>query len=120
MRVLIKFLTLFVLTFCYANAIHASEQDNCVYFAEKISNTHRIDQMITTDEGVFLLVDDQWIGAEGVLAMPDSVLLLEDGKWVSIGEVMNCDTYKTWKCRVCGYINPQGVTRCLNYKNHPK
>lgn len=116
MHIQIKFLTLFVLAFCYTDMICGTEQ----YNLEKTFNSCQIDQVISTEEGVFLLVDNLWIGAEGVLTMPGSFLLLKDGRWLSIAEVVNCDSYKTWKCRICGYINPQGVTRCLNEKNHPK
>ncbi len=100
--------------FCYVNVSFASGQS-----VEKFNN-HQINQIITNDEGVFLLVGDLWIEAEGLLTMPGNCLLLEGGKWVSINEVMDCDTYKTWVCRICGWVNPQGITRCRNYQNHPK
>lgn len=93
--------------------IQAQEFDNS-------ENVYQIDQIITSNEGLFLNINDTWIGAEGILAMPGNFMLLENGKWVSLEEVMNCDSYRTWRCRVCGYINPQGIIRCLNYKNHPK
>lgn len=76
--------------FCCRDMVQASAQE----MSEKFNNYH-VDQVISTDEGVFLLVADQWIGAEGVLAMPNSFLLLENGQWVALEEVLNCDTYKT-------------------------
>ncbi len=115
MRGLYKFMFLLVLAFCHMPMANAIEQG----IPEQFDN-YKINQVMTTEEGVFLLVDDLWIGAEGILAMPGNVLLLENGKWVSISEVIAGDTYYTWRCRVCGYVNPQGTTKCLNYRNHPK
>lgn len=114
MRSTSKFLMVLVLAFCYINLVHSTEQDN-----PETLNNYQVDQIVTTEEGVFLLVDNIWLGTEGVLAMPGSFLVLNNGQWVAIRDVMNCDSY-TWRCRICGYVNPQGVTRCLNYKNHPK
>lgn len=114
MQFLNKFLILLGLIFC-TNACYASEQ----VVTEKPVN-YQIDQVVTTEEGIFLHVDDRWIAAEGVLAMPGSFLLLENGTWISLEKVINCDTYRTWRCRICGYVNPQGITTCLNSKNHPK
>jgi hypothetical protein len=115
MRSIKSFLFLFSLMLCCKGMAQASVRE----MPEKFNN-YQVDQVISTDEGIFLLIDDRWIGAEGVLAMPNSFLLLENGQWVSLEEVFDCDTYKTWRCRVCGWVNPQGVTKCRNYENHPK
>lgn len=69
-----KFLVLFILMFCFREMVEASVEE----MSEKFNNYH-VDQVISTDEGIFLLVADQWIRAEGLLAMPNSFLLLENG-----------------------------------------
>ena len=85
------------------------------------------DQILLSDGGIFLLLQD----SDGALVKVLVPQVNHDGSGLFVlteyvlphlgdNEVMNCDTYKTWVCRICGRVNPQGITRCLNYENHPK
>lgn len=78
-----------------------------------------IEQIKTYDNELFLLIDGNWIAAQDIMTTSEGLFVSIDGTWMSLDEALG-DNYYTWKCRICGYVNPQGVSRCLNYKNHPK
>ena len=46
------------------------------------------------------------------------VFVLENEEWVPLNIAIKRDNYYVWKCHICGTYNPQGTTRCWNYKNH--
>jgi hypothetical protein len=78
----------------------------------------RIDQVVIDEQGVFLLIDGCWLGAEGMQATQEGILVLENGAWLPLQEAVRCDNYYVWKCRNCGYYNPQGVSKCLRCGKH--
>jgi len=80
----------------------------------------RIDQVVANEQGVFLLVNGCWLSSQAMQATSDEILVLENGEWIPLQEAVRCDSYHVWKCPICGTYNPQGVSRCRNYKNHPK
>jgi hypothetical protein len=79
-----------------------------------------IERIVANTEGVFLSVNGLWIRVEAVSATNEGVFVLQEGGWVSLSSAYQLDTYKTWRCGICGTINVQGVSQCSNAAYHPK
>lgn len=108
-------INIFLFVFFMGYAAQAYEQvENC--FDEQIPTIEKIEQMITNEQGVFLLVDGLWFGADALQATRDGILVLKDGTWRSLGDCFNCDSYKTWKCRHCKTYNGEGAKNCSGCK----
>jgi hypothetical protein len=100
-------------------SINAQAVDN-TYCYDQLFDNHRIDQVVIHEQGVFILVNGCWLSSQGMQATAEGILVMEDGEWLPLHEVIKCDNYHVWRCPICGTYNPQGTSRCRNYKNHPK
>jgi len=109
-------LCLFFLMLC---SVNMQAFDN-TYCCDQPFDSQNIDQVVVNEHGVFILVDGCWLSSQGMQITEVGIFILEDGNWMPLHEVVRCDNYYTWKCNICGACNPQGVSRCMNYKNHPK
>ncbi len=102
-----------MLNLCCLTAVHAFDGTNCWSGESRI---HRVDQIITNEQGVFLLVDGFWLGSQGMQAVPDGILVLENGEWMTLEEAVRGDNYYVWQCRACKAWNPQGTSKCCRCK----
>lgn len=115
MKVTNKFISLFTLILSMTsgvNTIQGSCRDNAATYQE----TCRIDRVIIHEQGIVLLVDNFWIGAQAMQATPDGIILLENGEWIALAEAIQRDNYYVWQCRKCLTYNPQGTNTCFNCK----
>ena len=99
------------LTMCCLGSLQASSWESCP--VNSSSERQRIDQVITDEQGVFLLIDGCWLGTQGMQATSEGTLVLENGAWIPLQEAVRCDNYYVWQCRHCKYWNPQGINKCL-------
>lgn len=108
MKITSKFVSLFLFILCFSNALQAFHENAC------LSNSIAccVDRVITHEQGVVLLVDNFWLGAQGMQATQDGIWVLENGEWLPLAEVIRCDNYYVWQCRKCHAWNPEGTDRC--------
>lgn len=73
-----------------------------------------ISAMITSEEGVFLKIDNNWIAAEALQATGEGILVLVESDWITVAEALeNPDcARRTWTCDRCGYVNYDGIEAC--------
>ena len=117
-----RFITICLLAFCYTNSIQAFEGNNNNHYNydEQLLDYQQVEQVITNEQGVFLLIDGCWIGAQGMQATQDGIFVLENGEWISLFEAKNCNKNYVWRCPICGTWNVQNGLPCSNSRNHPK
>lgn len=97
--------SLFIFIFlCFFNAMHACENNCAKPFVSHI---------ITNDEGVLLQVGTDWIVTEDLYATEEGIFVLLNDEWIPIAEALNHPEClrATWKCK-CGYINYDCISAC--------
>lgn len=112
-----KIASLLLLSLFFINLAHSIETSSFNLSGKNELNCHndfiyKIDRVVADEYGVFLLVGDQWLQAESMQILPEGVLVMEDGIWLTLSEAIELDTYWTWTCRKCGAVNPQGIDKC--------
>ncbi len=110
MKTWMKYVFSLALTLCCLGTLQASSWESCS-INSSIGRQY-VDQVVSDEQGVFLLIDGCWLGTQGMQATPEGILVLENGEWIPLQEAVRCDNYYVWKCRNCGYYNPQGVFKC--------
>ena len=73
-----------------------------------------VDQVISNEQGVFLLINDFWLCTEAFqITGLDSFVLL-NGEWLSLSEAIESGTchLSSWKCKRCERYNLEGVNAC--------
>ncbi len=111
MKTWMKYVFSLVLTLCCLGTLQASSWESCS--VNLSTERQHVDQVVSDEQGVFLLLDGCWLGTQGMQATPEGILVLENGEWIPLQEAIRCDNYYVWKCRNCGYYNPQGVFKCM-------
>lgn len=114
---LFKTITSILLLLCLVSEVRGENFPNYNSYDSELQTVH-IDKIVSNEEGVFLFVQDKWIRVESMQATPGNILILNNSLWTPLASIIECDNYYTWKCPICGWTNPQGVSRCLNWKNH--
>lgn len=72
-----------------------------------------IEQVITNDKGVCLLIGNSWLVAKGLQASDEGMFVLVNEEWMPISEALEFGDYQaSWKCSKCGRYNMDGVTIC--------
>jgi hypothetical protein len=112
MKIINSFISISLFILCLVGVSEASQSCNDVLIVNN-ANQCLVDKMITHEKGVVLLVNNFWIGAQGVQATEAGILVLENGEWMPLSEAIKCDDYFTWQCRKCKAWNPQGSNRCM-------
>jgi hypothetical protein len=110
MRTKLRFLNLSIV-FCFFYSLQAfAGTDQSIFENEKIEH------IAANENGVFLLVNGNWISAQGIVASADGLLLLREGEWIGLSDVIARDNYYIWQCRSCKSWNVEGTTVCSNCK----
>lgn len=111
MNTMSRLVSFFLLILCLTGTSQALED---AHWNDAIANpdTCQVDRVIIHEQGVVLLVDNFWIGAQEMQATPDGILVLENGEWIPLSEAIRCQDYYTWQCRVCKAWNAQGASKC--------
>ena len=78
------------------------------------SKVHRIHQVVTNDQGVFLLIDSSWLQSQGMQATPNGVLVLQNGEWMTLEAAIECGSFYAWQCRRCLTWNAEGRSKCFS------
>jgi len=72
-----------------------------------------IEQVITNDQGVCLLIGDSWLVTKGMQASNEGMFVLVNEAWMPIFEAVEFGDYQaSWKCSKCGRYNMDGVNTC--------
>ena len=121
MKTINKLISFFVLSLCFLTTAQAFEGidycgNACALNCHTESKICRVDQIITSEEGVFLLVDGFGLGAQGMQAVQEGILVLENGEWMTLEEAVRCDNYYVWQCRACKAWNSEGTSKCYRCK----
>jgi hypothetical protein len=76
-------------------------------------NAPFIEQIITNEQGVCMLIGDSWLISEGLQATGDGIFVLINGEWKLLSEVSEQEArLKSWKCKKCGRYNLEGINAC--------
>jgi len=106
MRAIYKFMLFFLCLSCFT-VVRASEMP-------------LIEQVVTNDLGVCLLIGDSWLVTKGMQASNEGMFVLMNEEWMSISEAVELGDYQaSWKCSKCGRYNMDGVNTCP-YCGKPK
>lgn len=109
MKMWMKYVFTIALTCCCLGTLQASwESDSINPSVER----QRIEQIITDDEGVYVLIDGFWLGSQGIQATPEEILVLEDGEWIPLQEAIRSDNYYVWQCRKCRAWHSEARSSC--------
>lgn len=114
MRTWMKYVFSLALTLYCLGTIQASSWESCSL--NQAIERQRIDQVITDEQGVFLLIDGCWLGSQGMQATSEGILILENGEWIPLQEAVKCDNYYVWQCRNCKKWNSESTSRCYYCK----
>ncbi len=71
MKTRMKYILSLALTLCCLGTLQASSQESCS--VNSSIERQRIDQVITNEQGVFLLINGCWLGTQGMQATPEGV-----------------------------------------------
>ena len=101
------------------NATHALENVGIHQKTEIMSRfndsaTLFIEQVITNDQGVFLLVNDFWVCGKGMQASEEGTFVLVNEEWMPLlAAIESGDCIRaSWKCSKCRRYNLDGVNAC--------
>jgi hypothetical protein len=125
MKIMIKSMWLVLLILC-CNVAYSFENVSVHQKAEIMSRfngiqTPLIEQVVTNEQGVFLLVNDFWVCSKSMQASEEGTFVLVNGEWMSLlAAIENGDCIRaSWKCSKCGRFNMDGVNACP-YCGKPK
>lgn len=89
-------------------------------FIARASEIPLIEQIITNDKGVCLLIGDSWLVTKGMQASNEGMFVLINEEWMPISEAVDFGDYQvSWKCSKCGRYSMDGVNVCP-YCGKPK
>lgn len=73
-----------------------------------------VSQVISNDDGVFLLVDDFWLCAEAFQTAGIDSFVMVGGQWMSLSKAVESGEgrLRSWKCKRCQRYNLEGVNGC--------
>ena len=116
MRILRLFELLVLCALSFVTTAQALEQENC-YNRYEIP---LIEQVITNDEGICLLIGNSWLMTKGMQASNEGMFVLVNEEWMSIDEAVECGDFQaSWKCSRCGRSSMDGINTCP-YCGKPK
>jgi hypothetical protein len=103
MRLLSKIVALFLVLLSFSTTTYAREWDLL-----------SVQQVITNEQGVCLLIGDRWLSTEGFFATGEGMFVLLNEEWTPLTEALARGDYQAgWTCSRCGYYNfMDGVTKC--------
>lgn len=109
----LKLFIFLILCFNVAHAYNYSQKfEDENYFVDPANPP--IDQVITNDQGVFLLVNDFWVCGQGFQASEAGTFLLVNGEWMSLVAAIESEDciQASWICSKCGRYSMDGVNVC--------
>lgn len=71
-------------------------------------------QVISNEDGVFLLVDDFWLCTEAFQTTGIDSFVMVEGEWTSLSKAVESGEgrLRSWKCKRCQRYNLEGVSGC--------
>jgi hypothetical protein len=106
------FLVLFVM--CFIVVGHAFES------RDSATETPFIEQVITNNQDVCLLIDQSWLIADNLQASSEGMFVSLHGSWMPLAEAIAIGDYQaSWRCSKCRRYNIDGVNVCP-YCGKPK
>jgi hypothetical protein len=106
MKIFIALLACFSTFTTRMNAFEIIEDSQC--------NNLSVNEVVTTQNGVYLLVNAHWIEADAMQASNDGIFVLENGEWLSLSEALKSGNYYVWQCKKCYAWNSEGTNKCSN------
>lgn len=116
MRRMRQFGLLTLIALSFITTTQAFEKRNC-YNGEDMPF---IEQVITNDQGVCLLIGNSWLVTKGMQASNEGMFVLVNEEWISVAEAVEFGDFQaSWKRSKCGRYSMDGINICP-YCGKPK
>lgn len=88
---------------CFSNTIQAFE----------IQKIPLVEQVMTSDSDVFLLIENLWLKTEGFQISCAGAFVLVNGGWITLAEAVEVGDFQaSWQCSRCKRYNMDGIKAC--------
>jgi hypothetical protein len=97
------FISFFLIFLCLPSGAYAFERPDPL-----------VSYVMSTEEGVFLKVANNWIATEALQATGEGIFVLVEGEWMTVAEALENPKClrATWICDRCGFVNYDGIEAC--------
>ncbi len=72
-----------------------------------------VEQVIHSDEGVFLLINNSWLQIKGFQVSEAGAFALVNGEWMTLSEAVEFGDFQaSWQCSRCERYSIDGINTC--------
>jgi hypothetical protein len=107
MRIIFNHIFLLLSVLCFLSPSYAVEN------YENGNETSFVDQVITNERGVCLLIDGSWLIADGFQCSSEGMFVFVHETWVPLTDAIEISDFQaSWRCSKCKRYNMDGVNVC--------